>query len=264
MADYYFGRLSILQKVCPRYIADRLGDAYEYLNRGKLDKAEILFREINNKTLNYSAIVGLSEIFLKETRYNEAIKIIKDNLNPFKGTPYYYNLIFRLGDLYASGQQIDSSIYCFNKLVDENPNHLLSYLSKTRISLLRVNKLHTYLDGKDSLKLNLLIELNKNQYDYNSLPIIVDILISQKANYRTSLSIFNKTFIVDNLESSYAAFKLSEYMLTNRDYINARKYAALSLRFKDKNLFYASMEDNFEKANWLLLNVKDDTELFGN
>ena len=70
MADYYFGRLSILQKVCPRYIADRLGNAYEYLNKGKLDKAELLFKEINDKTLNYSALIGLSEIYFKKNKYS--------------------------------------------------------------------------------------------------------------------------------------------------------------------------------------------------
>ena len=257
MADYYFGRLSILQKVCPRYIADRLSNAYEYLNSGKLDKAEILFKEINDKTLNYSALVGLSEIFLKKTKYYSAIKIIKDNLNQFKGTPYYYNLIFRLGDLYASNQQIDSAMYCFKKLVDENPNYILNYLSSTRLSLLQINKLSAYLDGNDSLKLNLLVELNRNQYYYNSLPIIVDLLSFQKADYKKSLSIFDKTFIVDNLESSYAAYKLSQYMLENEDYINARKYAALSLRVKEGNLFYTSMQEHYKRTNWFFKNARN-------
>jgi tetratricopeptide (TPR) repeat protein len=256
MADYYFGRLSILQKVCPRYISDRLGDAYEYLSIGKLDDAESLFNEINDKTINYSAIVGLSEIFLKKTKYQKAIKIIQDNLNQFNGTPYYHNLIFRLGDLYASNQQIDSSLLCFNKLVDANPNHVLNYLSSTRISLLQENKMRTYLNGEDSLKLNMLVELNRNQYHYNSLPLIVDLLSFQKANYKASLSIFDKTLIVDNLESSYAAYKLSQYMLENEDYINARKYAALSLRVKEGNSFYTAMQEHFKKTNWFFKNTE--------
>ena len=101
-----------------------------------------------------------------------------------------------------------------------------------------------------------LIELNDSSYNYNSIPIILGLLESQKNNYNKSLSIFNKTFIVDNLESSFAAFKLSQYMLRNLDYANGRKYAALSLRFKDKNPFYSTMKENFEKANSFFINKK--------
>ncbi len=262
MADYYFGRLSIIQKVCPRYISDRLSEAFNYLSNNKFDKAEKLFKEINSKALNYSALIGLSEIYLKQNKTQSAIQIIENNIDKFKRTPYYSHLIFRLGDLYASNQQDDSSTYWFNKVVIENPNHQLNYLSSSRLSLLEVNKLKKYLNGKDSLRLKILIELNRNQYHYNSVPIIVDLLKHQSANYKSSLSIFNKTFIVDNLESSYAAFKISQYMLSNGDYINGRKYAALSLRFKDNNPFYISMKENFEKANWLYVNASDVLESF--
>ena len=262
MADYYFGRLSIIQKVCPRYISDRLSEAFEYLGNHKLYEAEKLFEEINNKSLNYSALVGLSEIYLEQDKTQRAIQMVKSNITKFANTPYYYNLIFRLGDLYARNQQNDSATYCFNRLVSENPNHQLDYLSSTRLSLLEENKIKEYLIGKDSLRLKILIDLNGNQYHYNSLPIIVDLLKYQNADYKSSLSIFNKTFIVDNLESSYAAFKISQYMLSNGDYVNGRKYAALSLRFKDKNPFYTSMKENFEKANWLFANASNVLKSF--
>ena len=262
MADYYFGRLSIIQKVCPRYISDRLNDAFEYISNHKFYEAERLFTEINSKSLNYSALVGLSEIYLKQDRTQKAIQIIKNNVNKFTRTPYYYNLVFRLGDLYARNQQNDSSTYCFNRLVTENPNHQLNYLSSTRLSLLEENKLDEYLQGKDSLRLKILIDLNSDKYDYTSIPIIVDLLKYQRGDYRSSLSIFSKTFVVDNLESSYAAFKISQYMLANGDYINGRKYAALSLRFKDKNPFYSALKENFEKANWLFANASDVLESF--
>ncbi len=255
MADYDFGRLTILQKICPRFIADRLNTAFKKLSDNQLREAEELFLEVNKKTLNYPALVGLSEIYLRQNRKQQAIQIIKSDFIKFTGTPYYYNLIFRLGDLYAANQQNDSSIFWFNKLVIENPNHQLKYLSQTRLSLLEVNKLQEYLDGNDSLKLKILIEFNSDKYDYNSLPILIDLLGSQKYNYNASLNIFNKSFIVDDSESSYAAYKLSQYMLENFDYINARKYAALSLRVKEGNLFYLAMQKHFNKTNWFYKNA---------
>ncbi|MCK7524804.1 MAG: hypothetical protein MZV64_47960 [Ignavibacteriales bacterium] len=96
MADYYFGRLSIIQKVCPRYIGDRLSKAYQYLSEKKFEKAEILFKEINNKTLNYSALVGLSEIYYQRNKKNEAIQLIFNNYKKFTSTAYYSNMIFQI------------------------------------------------------------------------------------------------------------------------------------------------------------------------
>ncbi len=255
MADYDFGRLTILQKVCPRFIADRLNTAFKKLSDNQLREAEELFVEVNNKTLNYSALVGLSEIFLMQNKKNKAITIINSDINKFTGTPYYYNLIFRLGDLYASNQQNDSSIFWFNKLVIENPNHQLKYLSQTRLILLEINKLQEYLDGNDSIKLKILFDLNSDKYTYSSLPILIDLFRSQKFNYNASLSLYNKRFIVHDMESSYAAYKLSQYMLENFDYINARKYAALSLRFIENNSFYLAMQEHFNKTNWFYKNA---------
>ena len=51
-------------------------------------------------------------------------------------------------------------------------------------------------------------------------------------------------------------------MLANGDYVNGRKYAALCLRFKDKNPFYTAMKENFEKANWLFSNATQALETF--
>lgn len=254
MADYYFGKLSIIQKVCPRYIGDRLGKAYQYLSENKFQKAEILFEEINNKTLNYSSLVGLSEIYYQRNKKSEAIQLILNNYKKFTATSYYNNMIFRLAELYSLNMQNDSAVYFYKKIVEDNPNHQLIYLCNTRLSLLEENKLYEYLDGSDSLKLKILISLNEKEYNYHSLPIIVNILQNQNIDYKKSLSIFNKTFIVNNIESSFAAFKLSQYMLGNRDFINARKYAALSLRYKEMNLFLNAMQAQFEKASWLLKN----------
>jgi len=260
MADYYFGRLSIIQKVCPRYIGDRLSKAYQKLYDNKFDEAENIFTEINNKTLNYSSLYGLSEIYVKQNKKNEAIQLILNNYNRFKATSYFHYMIFRLGELYSLNLKNDSAAICFEKIIKENPNHQLRYLSNTRLSLIQANKLIEYLDETDSLKLQILSLLNDKEYNYNSLPIIIELLRSQKIEYKQSLSIFNKTFIVSNIESSYAAFKLSKYMLENYDFVNARKYAALSLRYKDENIFFTAMQEQFKKADWF---VKNANKVFG-
>lgn len=254
MADYYYGRLSIIQKVCPRFVGDRLNEAYEKLSKKDFVEARKLFEEINNKTLNYSSLFGLSEIFNQQNKIDKAIRLVKHDYEKFNGTAYYHNMIFRLGELYALNYQFDSAALCYNKIITDYPNHNLFYLSKTRLSLLATDKLSQYLTGDDSLKLTLLISLNENEYNYNSLPIILDLLKINNIDYKKSLTIFNQNFIVNNIESSFAALKLSEYMLENFDIVNARKYAALGLRFRENNIFFKSIAQQFEKTNWLIKN----------
>ncbi len=56
-------------------------------------------------------------------------------------------------------------------------------------------------------------------------------------------------------------FNLSQYMLANLDFVNGRKYAALSLRYKNKNPFYEVMNENYEKANSFYIDIKNVTSL---
>ncbi len=262
MADYYFGRLSIIQKVCPRYIGDRLQKGYIKLSENKLVEAEKIFTEINEKTLNYSALIGLSEIYYKQNKIDNAINLLQENVKKFSNTPYYSNLYFRLGDMYSLNGNNSQAANYFGKIINDNPNYQLNYLSETRLSLIQIKKLNEYLNGSDSLKLKILIDLNEKKYNYNSIPIITNLFRNQKVDYRQTLKIFNKTFIVDNIRNSYAAFCLSEYMLENYDYINARKYSALSLRVNEGNIFYTAMYQQFKKANWFYKNANQISEGF--
>ncbi len=255
MADYYFGRLSIIQKVCPRFVGDRLQKAFQYLSENNFKKAETLFKEINMKTLNYSALMGLTEIYVKQNKLPDAIVLLSDNLKKFSRTPYYSNLYLKLGDLYALSDDITNSALCYNTIINENPNFNLVSFSKLRLNLLENNLLNDYLNAVDSTKYELLLSINDSSYNYNSLPVMISLSKELKLNYNGIIKGFNKTFIVDNIESSYAAFKLSEYMLENNDYINARKYSALSLRYKNNNIFYFAMQQQYKKSDWFFKNA---------
>ncbi|MEO8231082.1 MAG: hypothetical protein ABI638_02285, partial [Ignavibacteriota bacterium] len=215
MADYYFGRLSIIQKICPRFVGDRLRKAFQYLAENNLDEAENLFKEINKKTLNYSALFGLTEIYIKQNKLPNAIDLLSNNLKKFEGTPYFSNLYFRLGDIYALSNDNTKSELCYKTLIDENPNFSLVSLSNLRLSLLEKNILKDYLNEDDSTKYSLLRQLNDSSYNFSSIPVLISLSNELKINYANFIKGFKKTFIVDNLESSYAAFKLSEYMLEN-------------------------------------------------
>jgi len=267
-ADYYFGRLSIIQKVCPRFISDRLSSTWNELDDAKLDIAEKLFLEINDKAINYSALIGLSEIYLIQKKQLKGIRLLKSELKYFEKTPYYYNLKFRIADLYAMNNDIDSAKHNYEDIIKAKPHYALEFLSYTRLSLLSIDRLKDYIEGDDSTKYKTLLELNSNEYNYNSIPVLLNLIEELKIDYHTVLQSFNRTFIVSNIESSFAAYQLSKFMLKNGDYSNARKYSALSLRHKEKNPFIYAMNENFRKANWfykdadkiLLINKSQNSE----
>ena len=255
MADYYFGRISILQKICPRFISDRLADGYQYLNENELSKAEKLFNEVNSKTLSYSALMGLSEVYHKQNKTDKAIKLLQTNSDKFTRSPFEYLLYFRIADLSALENKKALADINYNIIIENNPSYSLTFLSKVRSNLLKRDLLRDYLEGNDSLKYKMLVKLNDDSLDYHLIPLILSLSNNLIYNYKQVIKNFSKTFIIDNLESSYAAFRLSQYMLANKDYTNARKYAALALRYKDQNPFYASMKEHYDKTNWFFQNA---------
>ncbi len=60
--NYYFGRQSIVQKVCPRFIGNMLRKGWEQVRVNELNEAKLSFRRILAKTQNYSALVGLADL----------------------------------------------------------------------------------------------------------------------------------------------------------------------------------------------------------
>lgn len=262
MADYYFGRLSIIQKVCPRFISDRLNKAWLYFNNDNYNEAEKLFNEVNKKIINYSALMGLSEIYLLKKQNQLAVDLVNRHLNKFTNTPYYYNLLFRLGDLYVQSGEIDSAVVVYKNLADKNPNQNLTMITKVRLALIQNNQIENYLSSNDTVKYKILLNLNKDAYNYNSIPVLIDLSKQIGIEYETFLKNIDKIFIIDSIESSYALFKLSRYMLENEDFVGGRKIAALSIRFKNGNPFLTAFKYNFDKATWLSLNAEKVSSTF--
>ena len=109
----------------------------------------------------------------------------------------------------------DSARFYYEKLINENPHHDLVLLSKVRLGLLEKKLLNQYLEADDSVMFEIINKLNDSTYNYNSIPVMINLSQRLKINYEEFIREFNKTFIVDNLESSYAAFKLSPVSYTH-------------------------------------------------
>ena len=254
-ANYYFGRKSIFYKVCPRFIADRLGKAWKYYQNKDYKNASSLFNIILQKGDNYSAVLGLSESLVKLDKRDSAIVLLKDYLIKFENTAYFYNLELRLADLSAENGNIDYADSIYKKIIQQDPNTTLYYLSELRTTLSKNDSLLiNYVVAEDSGKYLIIKNLNQDIYNYSSFPVIVDLSKGFNEDYDTFLKQFNKTFIVNDFLSAYGVYYLSNYMLENLDFDRARQMAELAIKYKSENNLNLVFDDNFKRINWLYQN----------
>ncbi len=251
-AYYYFGRQTIFQKVCPRYIADRLKDGWDAYVQREYPKSEKIFNEILSRTANYSAVIGLSENYSAQEKNRLASELLAKWINKFSNTAYYYNLELKLADNYvlSGSSEIADSLY--NVISEQKPNRALRDLSSLRLSFSKQKGLlYKYLSADDASKFNILININTEKYLYSSFPVLINLAEKLKIPYKNFISIFKREFETDTYESSYAIYKLSEYMMKNSDFTTAKEMAALARGYQIDENFNKILQRNFDKSVWI-------------
>ena len=251
-AEYYYGRKPIIYKVCPRYVADRLKEAWDYYAEQNYQEALNIFTEILRLTNNYSALTGYANSLFNSGKESEAITFLKDKIGDYKKTSYYYNIEFRLADFCAQVQDSICADSLYKNIISQNPNRTLYYLSNLRRNLQKSDSLIVpYLEGSDVDKYVIVTGMNEKSYDYFSIPVLINLAGSLGESHNLFLELFNKTIIVDSYPVSYAVYKLSDYLLSNLDFTRARKMAALAMRFDNDKNFNFILQENLNKADWL-------------
>ncbi|MCW8812000.1 MAG: hypothetical protein OQK65_00590, partial [Chlorobium sp.] len=254
-ADYYYGRKSLISKVCPRYISSSLEKAWSfYLSKDYLD-AEDIFRDILSKSENYSAVVGLSKIYEDSDSLKEAINLLQTNIKTFSGTSTEFELKFRLADLYIKNSELTKAEALYDSISEVRPSRRLKILADSRIALINEETIQEYVSGSDFDKYLLLKKLNSKFYNYATIPLMIDLSALLEEDYHLFLDNFKDNFAVVDEISSYAVYKISVYMISNFDYANARKYAGLALRYKGNPNLTELYDEQFKKADWFVKNA---------
>jgi hypothetical protein len=256
-ANYYFKRKSLISKVCPRYVSSSLTNAWQYYSEKNYEKAVEIFEDILSKAENYSAIVGLSKIYEDTDSLVKAIHLLDSSLEIFNGTSTAYDLKFRLAELYVKNSELEKAKVYYNYLSNAKPSRRIELLANTRIALLQEGGIENYVNGSDYDRYTTLKDLNSKNYSYSSIPLMIDLSNSLEEDYKMFLVNFKNNLEVKDELSSYSVYKLSEYMLKNFDYNNARKMAGFSLRNKgDANLLKLA-EEHYKKTEWFLRNAEN-------
>lgn len=262
--NYYFGRKSITQKYCPRYIASQLESGWEQLYNGNLTGAKQYFNSVLKDLPDYQAIMGLSECYLHKDSVQNAIELIQHYVDSFSKTPFNYLLRFRLADLLVHNNQISEAIIIYNELYLQKPTLNLELNSTVRLKLHQNKLLKDYISGNDSVRFELVKQINEREYFYPSIPLLIKLAGSVGTEYVTVKKLFNKTFFINDFYSAYAVYKLSEFMIENYDFRNSRKFASLALRYKEFSHYNALWSNNFEKADWFYYNADKFIKQFKN
>jgi len=256
-ANYYFGRKPLISKVCPRYVSSSLNTAWDYLSLKEYNEAENIFKEMLSKSENYSAVIGLSKIYEDTDSLSRAINLLLSFEKTFEGTSSEYDLKFRLAELFVKNSEFGKAKEIYYLLVNAKPTRRLELLANTRIALFSAGAIENYVSGSDYDKYSVLKELNLKSYNYYSIPMMIDLSASLEEDYHAFLQNFENDLEVKDELSSYAVYKISEYMLNNFDYVNARKMAGLALRYKGNANLLKLTEEHYKKTEWFFRNYEN-------
>jgi len=256
-AHYYFGRKSIFQKVCPRAIAKYLRTGWEQMHDMKFMGAQEIFEVVLDKSDNYSAFVGLIRSYEKQDSISSAINILRNNINEYKKTSYYYNLELILADLYMKTGEVKTADSLYRVIIKQDPNRRLTYISNIRLAIIKDQINADYILGSNYDKYYILQKMNEKHFNYWTFPVIINLSEVLDEQYNIFLKNFNKIIKVNDYKSSYSSFLLSKYMLANYDFINAKKIAGLSLRYHFDSNINTILKEQLYKAKWFALNAEE-------
>ena len=251
-AKYFYGRKSIFYKICPRYVAKKNNEAWEYYNQKKFTDAKNIFAELLELSDNYSPFVGLAYCYAEENKLDKAIDLLHSNISKFENSAYQYELQFILADLMIKNHDLFTADSLYEKIIMENPNRVLYSLAVLRCDLIAADTIiNQYLAGDENTKYVILQSLNTAEYNYNTFPYLASIANSLNINYENFLNNFDQKLEVKDYNACYGLYKLSLYMCEKMDFESARKLAALSARYAKDQSFNNVLESNLNKMNWL-------------
>ena len=251
-AKYYFGRQTIFTRVCPRYVSKTLDDA----SKAFLDKDYNLsikkYLKILEKTNNYFALIGYTNVSLELNKINNAIDKIEKNLKDYLNTSYYYNLIFKLADIYSLSDFKNKADSLYSKIIKENPNNWLLQLSEQRLFLLyQSENIKEYLQNSPKENYRLLLKLiDKNNINI-LLPSVIRLSIISNIKYETFYNDLREILNSESLNSSFVLNYLSMYMLDNFDFVNAEKMLDKAIKLNINKYNVSLLKYNLEKISWM-------------
>lgn len=213
-AEYYFGRKPIIQKICPRFFANKTEEVFQSLAKKDFMKADAVLSDLLVYSQDYNLILAKLEVFKHQNKLDDAEKFLASNLNKHKGTPYYYLLQLQLADILSLNQKQHDARLIYDALISAKSHLRITHIASLRNSLMRSLRLRNYLATEDSLKHNYLLDsLNSADAKF----AVPSLLALEKYFSARRLKEFAQRFIATadstDYDWNYSALKLCDALL---------------------------------------------------
>ncbi|HEX2867491.1 MAG TPA: hypothetical protein VHO03_10640 [Ignavibacteriales bacterium] len=252
-AIYYYGRKPIFKKVCARFLAENIDRAWNLYNSGKYQDSEVLFRRLLNYSESYQALLGYVTSLRKTDKTHEALKVLRENLDKYTKTSYYYNLELLTADLSALNKNYLAADSIYRRISLQRVSREFDYLSQIRMELVRDTSLiRKYLKGSDFDKYTILKAMNSDSISYSTIPVLIGLSEKLEESYPEFMKSWIGKLKVSSFPSSYAAFRLSDYALRNLAFQDSRVFLTSALSYKSDSDFSEVLRLQLKRINWFL------------
>lgn len=255
-SNYYFGRKSLFQKACPRFLANETAKLYHAIEEKDYLKALELTNKLEALGSNYPVVFAKAISLEKLDLLDESISFLKTQVEVFSKTAYEYNLSIKLADNLILFDKPDSARVIYIRIVNENPSHRLLNIALIRLELMNIeSQLKHYISGDEKEKYEILAGLNDTTVFYPSIPLLISLHKDLNLSYHEFLPFITDIINVDNDYGFYAALKISEYSLNNLDFENALKFIKIAKKSDNEFAYKLLVESHEKKIKWFIQNI---------
>jgi len=250
-ANYYFGRLPLVQKVCPRYLANKTNAIFKLIEEKNFAAAKDEILSIKDYKKNYALFSGL--IFCTEEENSQkAETLIEKNLLNYKNSPYWYLLQLKIADEKIVNGKFGEAKVILDSLAVWNPTgRLASRIALRKILLSNGNLASTFIKAKEIDLFTILT----NQFASNPSPTLLLPLIGlvekEKVSYASVGSLIKSSQFTASENDWYSALQLVRFAIKHFDFMSATKLVTIL----EKNIpAYASesLQNEKDKLEWFI------------
>ncbi len=216
-AQLYFGRLPIFKKVCARYAANRLKEAYAKYHEERYSDAKEIFSEIYEYSGNYSSLLGLFRTLEKLGEDRKGMLILEKEIGKFEKSSYFFNLELRLADSYIKNNMPQNGRALLENLVLQKPNSYYTNLALTRLMLLEkgISETQKYLTGSYYDRYEMLKGYLESEEQFYLVPLLKNLSEALIENPKEFYSLLDNRINWERISDPEILMTVSKYMKDN-------------------------------------------------
>ncbi len=251
-AQLYFGGVTIFKKFCPRTAASDVKKAWRYFNEKQFTEAHNLFKKVYGYSNSYQSLIGIIASLRKEKKYLEEEQFLSKQIHNFRLSQYIYNIELLRGDLLIKINKQTEAAAIYDSLLVQNPHIELTNEVLIRKTILKedIDSLKLYFDKNEIQKYQKLLNMNKNEIKYFSIPLLLRLAKVNKQSIDELINRLKEKFTATDFISCYAAINISRAALYNFDYETAQYFAVQALYLEQSEDNSHSSVENLRLVNW--------------